>query len=159
MDKAAEVTIYTDGACLGNPGPGGYGAVLISGIHRKELSGGEPNTTNNRMELRAVIEGLKALKRPCRVTVYSDSKYIVQMVEEGWLERWHANGWMRNKKEPAKNADLLEMLRACLKQHQVQFVWVKGHADNKENNRCDQMAVQEAERQKSLNSTNSKFQS
>lgn len=149
MEKPSpEVIIYTDGACLGNPGPGGYGVVLISGPHRKEISGGDPNTTNNRMELQAVIMGLKALKRPSRVTVYSDSKYVVQMVEEGWLERWRMNGWMRNKKEEAKNVDQLKILHSLLKTHQVRMVWVKGHAETKENNRCDEMAVREAEIQK-----------
>ncbi|MBQ6508381.1 MAG: ribonuclease HI [Flexilinea sp.] len=136
-----EVTIYTDGACSGNPGPGGYGVILMSGKYKKELSGGEPETTNNRMELMAVIVGLQALKRPCTVTLYSDSQYVVNMVQQGWLERWKQNGWMRNKKEPAKNVDLLEELDRLLRMHQVEMIWVKGHADNPYNNRCDELAV------------------
>ena len=136
-----EVTIYTDGACSGNPGPGGYGAILMAGKYKKELSGGEPNTTNNRMELKAVIAALQALKRPCRVTLYSDSQYVVNMIKQGWLDRWKRNGWMRSKTEPAKNVDLLEELDRLLQTHQVEMVWVKGHADNPYNNRCDEMAV------------------
>ena len=136
-----EVTIYTDGACSGNPGPGGYGVLLISGTNRKELSGGEAETTNNRMELTAVIVGLEALKRRCAVTLYSDSKYVVDMVEQGWMKRWRANGWRRSKTEAAKNADLLERLWALLQRHEVRFVWVKGHASNPMNNRCDELAV------------------
>ena len=136
-----EVTIYTDGACSGNPGPGGYGVILMSGKYKKELSGGEPETTNNRMELMAVIVGLQALKRPCTVTLYSDSQYVVNMVQQGWLERWKQNGRMRNKKEPAKNVDLLEELDRLLRMHQVEMIWVKGHADNPYNNRCDELAV------------------
>ena len=136
-----EVTIYTDGACSGNPGPGGYGAILMAGKYKKELSGGEPNTTNNRMELKAVIAALQALKRPCRVTLYSDSQYVVNMIKQGWLDRWKRNGWMRSKTEPAKNVDLLEELDRLLQTHQVEMDWVKGHADNPYNNRCDEMAV------------------
>lgn len=140
-DGLTEVTIYTDGACSGNPGPGGYGVLLISGTNRKELSGGEAETTNNRMELTAVIVGLEALKRRCAVTLYSDSKYVVDMVEQGWMKRWRANGWRRSKTEAAKNADLLERLWALLQRHEVRFVWVKGHASNPMNNRCDELAV------------------
>ncbi len=147
MENKLTVKLYSDGACLGNPGPGGYGIILIYGTCRRELSGGEPDTTNNRMELRGVIEGLKALKRPCEVVAYSDSKYVVQMVTEGWLARWEKNNWMRNKKEPAKNVDLLKELSALLRQHQVRFEWVKGHADNPENNRCDALAVLAAKAQ------------
>lgn len=135
------VTIYTDGACSGNPGPGGYGVILMAGTKRKELSGGEPETTNNRMELMGVIVGLSALKRRCDVTLYSDSKYVVDMVEQGWLARWRANGWKRNKTESAKNVDLLEQFWTLLQAHQVKFVWVRGHADNPHNNRCDELAV------------------
>ena len=136
-----DVTIYTDGACSGNPGPGGYGVILQSGKYEKELSGGEPSTTNNRMELMAVIVGLKALKRPCTVKLYSDSQYVVNMVKLGWLQKWKRNGWMRNKSEPAKNVDLLKELDAQLQIHQVEMIWVKGHADNPYNNRCDELAV------------------
>lgn len=140
-EKLSTVTIYTDGACSGNPGPGGYGVILMAGEHKKELSGGEPDTTNNRMELMGVIVGLGALKRRCRVTVYSDSKYVVDMVEKGWLARWRSNGWKRTKTEMAKNVDLLEKLWDLLQQHEVKFVWVRGHADNPYNNRCDALAV------------------
>ena len=136
-----EVTIYTDGACSGNPGPGGYGVVMMSGKYKKEISGGEPNTTNNRMELMAVIIGLQALKRPCVVKLYSDSQYVVNMVKQGWMERWKRNGWMRSKTEPAKNTDLLKELDQLLHVHQVEMIWVKGHADNPYNNRCDELAV------------------
>ena len=136
-----DVTIYTDGACSGNPGPGGYGVILQSGKYEKELSGGEPSTTNNRMELMAVIVGLKALKRPCTVKLYSDSQYVVNMVKLGWLQKWKRNGWMRTKSEPAKNVDLLKELDAQLQIHQVEMIWVKGHADNPYNNRCDELAV------------------
>ncbi len=138
------VVIYTDGACIGNPGPGGYGAVLLSGNHRKEISGGYAETTNNRMELMAAIVGLEALARPCAVTVYSDSKYLVDAVEKGWARRWKANSWMRNRKEPAINPDLWERLLANVDKHTVEFRWVRGHSGNKENERCDQMATQAA---------------
>ena len=121
-EKITEVSIYTDGACSGNPGPGGYGVILLSGPNRKELSGGEAETTNNRMELLAAIVGLSALKRRCAVTLYSDSKYVVDMVEQGWLARWRANGWKRNRTEAAKNIDLLERLWELLQAHQVKFI-------------------------------------
>ncbi|MGL6281358.1 MAG: ribonuclease HI [Microcoleaceae cyanobacterium] len=136
-----QVNIYTDGACKGNPGPGGYGTLLIYKGHQRELSGGFRKTTNNRMEILAVIEGLKALKFPCAVTVYSDSKYVVDAMEQGWVKRWQKNGWKRNKNEPALNPDLwAEMLNLC-SQHQVKFSWVKGHAGHVENEYCDQLAV------------------
>lgn len=136
-----QVHIYTDGACKGNPGPGGYGTLLIYKEHRRELSGGFRKTTNNRMEILAVIEGLKALKFPCAVTVYSDSKYVVDAMEQGWAKRWQKNGWKRNQHEPALNPDLwAEMLNLCT-QHQVKFDWVKGHAGHPENEYCDQLAV------------------
>jgi len=131
------VTIYTDGGCHGNPGPGGYGAVLLSGNHRKELLGGYKHTTNNRMELLACIMALEALKQPCRVKLHSDSKYIVDSVTKGWARRWRANNWRRNKKEKAVNPDLWARLLDLCEQHEVNFVWVKGHAGNKENERCD----------------------
>lgn len=140
-DTNNEVTIYTDGSSLGNPGPGGYGVVLKAGTHRKELSGGFRKTTNNRMELLGVIEGLKSLKQPCKVTLYSDSKYIVDAVNQGWARRWKANHWKRNKREKALNPDLWKTLLDLLDEHQVEFVWVKGHANNAENNRCDRLAV------------------
>ena len=138
-----EVTIYTDGGCHGNPGPGGYGAVLLSGKHRKELFGGYKHTTNNRMELLACIAALEALKQKCRVTLHSDSKYIVDSITKGWARRWRANDWRRNKKEKAINPDLWARLLDLCERHEVKFVWVKGHAGNKENERCDQL-VQKA---------------
>ena len=135
------VTLYTDGACSGNPGPGGYGAVMQYGKHRRELSGGFRKTTNNRMELLAVIEGLLTLNRPCDVTVYSDSKYIVDAVNLGWARRWQANGWRRNKRERALNPDLWAQLLDLLDTHQVTLRWVKGHAGNPGNERADALAV------------------
>ena len=144
-----EVIIYTDGACIGNPGPGGYGAVLLSEGNRKELSGGYAETTNNRMELMAAIVGLEALKQPCDVTLYSDSKYMVDAVEKGWAHKWRGNGWMRNRRERAINPDLWERLLALTEQHNVVFKWVRGHAGVKENERCDQLATTAA-KQKEL---------
>jgi ribonuclease HI len=137
-----EIKIYTDGACSGNPGPGGYGTVLIYNGIRKELSGGYANTTNNRMEIMAVLKGLEALKESCRITVYSDSKYVVDAIEKGWVEKWRRNNWMRNNKEKALNVDLWQSLLALMAKHEVCFQWVKGHHTNEENNRCDQLAVQ-----------------
>lgn len=134
------VTIYTDGACSGNPGPGGYGVVLLYGSARKELSEGYRLTTNNRMEVLAVIKGLEALKEPCQVTLYSDSKYVVDAITKGWVTRWKAKGWYRNAKEKASNVDLWERLLTQLEQHEVAFCWVKGHADNPGNERCDELA-------------------
>lgn len=141
-----EVEIYTDGACSGNPGPGGYGVVLKYKEHVKELSGGCESTTNNRMELLAVIKGLEALKRPCKVTLYSDSKYIVDAMNKGWVKRWQAQGWMRGKNAPAKNADLWKRILELSSKHKVTWVWVKGHADNEFNNRCDRLAVEATNR-------------
>lgn len=142
MTKKPMVYIYTDGACSGNPGPGGYGAILKSGDNIKELSGGCEKTTNNKMELTAVIKALEALKKPCRVELCTDSKYVVDAVNLGWAEKWKSNGWMRNKKEPALNSDLWEKLLGLLDLHEVNFVWVKGHAGHPENERCDALAVQ-----------------
>ncbi len=136
------VTIYTDGACSGNPGAGGYGTVLLYGTARKELSEGYQKTTNNRMELLAVIKGLEALKEPCQVTLYSDSKYVVDAIEKGWVKKWQANGWKRNQKEMALNVDLWERVLPLLEKHSVKLIWVKGHANNKENERCDFLARQ-----------------
>ncbi len=135
------VEIFTDGACSGNPGPGGWGAVLRYQGREKELSGGEASTTNNRMELSAVIAALEALKEPCQVTLTSDSKYVIDAIEKGWARKWRANGWMRNKKDPALNPDLWGRLLDLLDQHEVTFVWVKGHAGHPENERCDALAV------------------
>lgn len=135
-----KVTVYTDGACSGNPGKGGFGAVLIYNGVRKEIFGGYISTTNNRMEIMAVIKGLEALKEPCRVTLYSDSRYVVDAIEKGWLAKWQKNNWYRNKSEKALNVDLWKRLSELLKIHEVTFVWVKGHADNVENQRCDTLA-------------------
>ncbi|MDM8518137.1 ribonuclease HI [Desulfobacterales bacterium HSG16] len=134
------VTIYTDGGCLGNPGPGGYGGILVYKNNRKELSGGYRKTTNNRMELMACIEGLKALKYACKVTVYSDSRYVVDGISKGWAKRWKKNGWMRNRKESAVNIDLWDILLSLCKIHEIEFKWVKGHAGHVENERCDALA-------------------
>ncbi len=140
------VKLFTDGACSGNPGPGGWGAILQSGIHKKELSGGAAETTNNRMEMMAVIVGLETIKRPCRVVVTSDSKYVIDAITKGWVKKWQANGWMRNKKDPALNVDLWERMLEQLARHQVEFVWVRGHAGHPENERCDALAVAQAQR-------------
>ena len=134
------VIIYTDGACSGNPGPGGYGVVLLYGSAKKELSAGYRLTTNNRMEILAVIVGLEALKAPCSVTLYSDSRYVVDAIEKGWVTRWKKKGWYRTAKEKASNVDLWERLLVQLERHDVKFRWVKGHADNPGNERCDALA-------------------
>jgi ribonuclease HI len=136
-----QVTIYTDGACRGNPGPGGYGVVLLCEGHRKELSGGFRLTTNNRMEIMAAIEGLHALKQPCEVSLHTDSQYLADAITKGWAERWRKNQWMRNKRDTAVNPDLWGVLLDLCARHTVQFVWVRGHAGTPENERCDQLAV------------------
>ena len=141
-----KVDIYTDGACSGNPGAGGWGAILRYGAHEKELSGGEAQTTNNRMELTAVIQALSLLKEPCQVVVHSDSKYIIDAIQQGWAKKWQANGWMRNKKEKALNPDLWQQLLQLLEVHQVEFHWIKGHAGHPENERCDRLAVAESQK-------------
>jgi ribonuclease HI len=141
---STNVIIYTDGGCINNPGPGGYGVVLKNAKERKELSGGFRLTTNNRMELMACIVGLKALKRKLSVVIYSDSKYVVDGISKGWAKRWKSNGWMRNKYDRAENVDLWEQLLELCEKHKVQFRWVKGHAGNPENERCDQLAKQAA---------------
>ena len=135
------VTIYTDGACSGNPGPGGWGAILMYGGHKKELSGGECQTTNNRMELTAVIQALSCLKEPCAVELWSDSKYIIDALEKGWAEGWKKRNWIKSDKKPALNSDLWEI-------HELHCHWVKGHAENEFNNRCDEMAVAESKKLK-----------
>ena len=137
------VTLYTDGACSGNPGPGGWGAILLFGEHKKELSGGEKNTTNNRMELTAVIRGLQALKEPCIVELYSDSKYVIDALGKGWAKGWRAKGWIKSDKKPALNPDLWGELLDLCDEHTVNLHWVKGHAENPFNNRCDELAVSE----------------
>ena len=137
------VTLYTDGACSGNPGPGGWGCILEWNGHERELSGGEKSTTNNRMELTAVIRGLSALKEPCAVELYSDSKYVIDALEKGWAWGWKKRGWIKSDKKPALNADLWEQLLTLVSQHQVTYHWVKGHAQNPKNTRCDELAVGE----------------
>ena len=136
-----EVTIYTDGACSGNPGPGGWGAVLCYKGTEKELSGGEAMTTNNRMELTAAVSALKALKEPCRVHLYSDSKYLVDSLVKGWVIAWEKRGWVKADKKPALNADLWQELLRLDRVHEITYHWVKGHADDDYNNRCDELAV------------------
>jgi len=145
MAELKHVTVYTDGACIGNPGPGGYGVVLLYQDHRRELSGGFRRTTNNRMEIMAAIVGLEALKEKCKIKLYSDSAYLVKAMSEGWAERWRAHGWMRNKKERALNPDLWERLLQLCEYHEVEFTWIKGHAVNSENVRCDELAMQAAQ--------------
>lgn len=144
-ESLKEVTIYTDGACRGNPGPGGYGVVLMYGSHRKELSAGYRLTTNNRMEMMAAIVGLEALKFPCAVNLYTDSRYLVDAMTQGWAKKWRLNGWKRNQKEKAKNPDLWERLLAVSEQHEVTFLWVKGHGGDEENECCDRLAVAAAQ--------------
>ena len=138
------VTIYTDGACSGNPGPGGWGAILLYGPHEKELSGGAARTTNNRMELTGVIEALSLLKEPCVVELYSDSKYVIDALDKGWAESWKRRGWVKSDKQPALNPDLWEKLLSLQKIHTLHCHWVKGHASNEYNNRCDRLAVAES---------------
>jgi len=138
------VELYTDGACSGNPGPGGWAAILCWNGHERVLSGGEKETTNNRMELTAVIRGLKALKEPCAVTVYSDSRYVVDAMTAGWADRWRKTGWKRSDSGQVKNPELWEQLLALTDIHSIHWEWVKGHADNELNSRCDTLAVMEA---------------
>ena len=146
------IEIYTDGACSGNPGPGGWGAILrfrtAQKVYEKELSGGEANTTNNRMELSAVIAGLAALKEPCRVTVITDSKYVYDGVTKGWAQGWRRRGWRKADGKPALNPDLWQQLLDLLEQHEVTFNWVKGHAGHPENERCDRLAVAQSTKYK-----------
>ena len=136
------VYLYTDGACSGNPGPGGYGAILKYGQHVKEICGGDENTTNNRMELLGVIKGLQALNEPCHVVLTSDSKYVIDALSLGWAEKWKQNGWKRNKKDAALNPDLWERLLQLTQTHEMEYHWVKGHAGHPENERCDRLAVE-----------------
>ncbi len=135
------IELFTDGACSGNPGPGGWGVVLRYNGHEKELSGGEANTTNNRMELTAAIEGLSALKEPCKVRLVTDSKYVADGITKGWAESWRKNNWRKADKKPALNPDLWEKLLNLISEHNVTIEWVKGHAGHPENERCDQLAV------------------
>ena len=140
------VTIYTDGACSGNPGPGGWGAILEWNGVEKELSGGENPTTNNRMELLAVISALEKLNQSCIVELYSDSKYVIDALTKGWLASWIKNGWRKADKKPVLNVDLWQRLLPLLEKHEMHYHWVKGHAENEKNNRCDQMAVAESKK-------------
>jgi len=142
MPKEQFVEIYTDGACSGNPGPGGWAAVLKYEGKEKEISGREDSTTNNRMELTAALQGLKALKYPCRVRVYSDSAYLVNAFNNGWLLKWQLNGWKTARKEPVENQDLWQDLLSQSALHDIEWIKVKGHADNEYNNRCDKLAVE-----------------
>jgi len=147
-----EIAIFTDGGCHGNPGPGGWAAILQYGSKKKELSGGEPDTTNNRMELRAAIAGLASLKEPCSVTVYTDSQYVRRGIIE-WIHKWKARGWMRTAREPVKNADLWRTLDAEASRHRVKWTWLKGHAGHPENERCDELASAEIAKIRSSAST------
>ena len=146
--KMKTVTIYTDGACSGNPGPGGWGAILIYGTHKRELSGGEADTTNNRMELTAVIQALSLLKEPCIVELWSDSKYVIDGLEKGWARGWQKRGWIKSDKKPALNPDLWGRLLELESLHTLRYHWVKGHAEHEYNNRCDELAVAESQKYK-----------
>lgn len=148
MSELKNVEIFTDGSCSGNPGPGGWGAILRYRGVEKELSGGEAETTNNRMELTAVIRSLEALKEPCCVKVTTDSKYVCESVEKGWVYSWKRNGWKKSDKKPALNVDLWEQLLILIDKHEVKFNWVKGHAGHPENERCDELAVMQTEKHK-----------
>ncbi|MDD2417413.1 MAG: ribonuclease HI [Oscillospiraceae bacterium] len=141
-----KVELFTDGACSGNPGPGGWGAILRFNECEKEISGGQPKTTNNRMELTAVIQGLSALKEPCEVTLTSDSKYVIDSIQKGWARSWKRNGWRKADKKPALNADLWEQLLQLLDIHDIKLVWVRGHEGHPENERCDRLAVLAAQK-------------
>ena len=139
-----QVTIYTDGACSGNPGPGGWGAILTDGAHKREPSGGEADTTNNRMELTPVIRALSLLKEPCFVELWSDSKYVIDGLSKGWAKGWKAKGWVKSDKKPALNPDLWDELLRVESIHTLRYHWGKGHAENEFNNRCDELAVEES---------------
>ena len=146
LSSRKKIDMYTDGACSGNPGPGGYGTILRYGNVEKEISGGERDTTNNRMELTAVIEGLSALKEPCDVTIHSDSKYVIDGIEKGWAKNWKAKGWLKAKGKPALNPDLWDKLLLLSEIHDLTFVWIKGHNGHPENERCDAMAVKQSQK-------------
>ena len=141
MPRKKQVSIYTDGACSGNPGPGGWGAILCYKGTEKEISGAEKETTNNRMELTAVIEALKCLKEACEIELWSDSKYVIDGLEKGWAESWRKNGWRKSDRKPALNPDLWDVLLNLTAEHKIRYHWVKGHAENELNNRCDALAV------------------
>jgi len=146
VSERKTVTVYTDGACSGNPGPGGWGAILMFNGVKKELSGGEAHTTNNRMELMGVISALRALKEPCIVELWSDSRYVIDALDKGWARSWRQRGWIKSDKKPALNPELWEQLLELCDIHEVHCHWVKGHAENEYNNRCDTLAVAERER-------------
>ncbi len=148
MEQKKTVYLYTDGACSGNPGPGGYGVVLRYKDNEREISGGESNTTNNRMELMAVIVGLSALKESCNVELFTDSKYIADAIEKGWAKSWKAKGWIKSDKKPALNSDLWEELLFLMDKHNVIIHWIKGHNGHPENERCDRLAVMESNKHK-----------
>ncbi len=135
------VEIFTDGACSGNPGPGGWGVILRFGETEKELSGGEKSTTNNRMEITALIKALSALKEPCHVILITDSKYVLDSITKGWIYNWQRNGWIKSDKKPAQNADLWQILLPLLNKHEIEYHWIRGHAGHPENERCDRLAV------------------
>jgi len=141
MPDLTKVEMFTDGACSGNPGPGGWGTILRTGSYEKEISGGDPETTNNKMELTAVIEGFKALKRPCKVTLYTDSKYVSDALINNWAQSWKMNGWRKSNKKPALNIELWDELLTLIEPHELQIIWLKGHAGHPENERCDKLAV------------------
>lgn len=143
-----EVQLYTDGACSGNPGPGGYGAILVYKDQEKEFSGGEKSTTNNRMELLSVIVGLEALREPCRVILTSDSRYVIDGLEKGWAKGWRARGWVKADKKPALNSDLWARLLDLTEKHEMEYVWVRGHRGHPYNERCDRLAVSEYQKWK-----------
>ena len=148
-ESLPKVILYTDGACSGNPGPGGWGAILIWHKKEKVLSGGSANTTNNRMEMQAVIEGLKALNRPCHVKIHSDSALIINAFTKGWIENWLKKGWKKSNKKPVENRDLWEQMLNAAKQHNIDWIKVKGHSDNELNNRVDKIAVEASKRYQS----------
>lgn len=139
-DLRKKIIIYTDGACSGNPGPGGYGSILMYDGNLKEISGGQKDTTNNKMEMMAVLKALELLKFPCDVEIYSDSTYVVDSIEKGWLYSWKKNNWIKSNKEKAKNIDLWEKMLEYMDMHKIKFIKVKGHSDNEYNNRCDELA-------------------
>ncbi len=149
-NELKKVEIFADGACSGNPGPGGWGTILRCNGVEKELSGGAPDTTNNRMEITAVLEGLRALKYACSVTVTTDSQYVYNSVTKGWAEGWRKNGWVKKDKKPALNADLWEELLNEIAKHEVNFIWIKGHNGHSENERCDALAVAQSEKYKNI---------
>lgn len=145
-DFMKKIEIFTDGACLGNPGPGGWAAILKFGEHEKEISGFEPETTNNRMELTAVIKALEKLKEPCEIHLYSDSKYVCDTISKGWAENWRANGWHKGDRKPALNVDLWEKVLLLIENNRISISWVKGHSGHPENERCDELALTQAEK-------------